>query len=186
MKSYIFYSNNCVHSVNLIKLIESENLQNDFNLIELEKNKDKIPSYIKKVPTIIGPNLAKPLIGIECINWITNRKYFNQTTNNISNNNVVHIYIKPALDGLEFNKKESNAISDSYAGLDDSEFDKKMMNFNSISDNSPITNHIKTKTKSNTEITTLTTTVSNNSYRQPITNNKLKELILARKNQLNK
>ncbi len=180
MKSYIFYSSNCLHSMNLINLIKSENIVDDFNLIELEKNKDKIPSYIKKVPTIISHNLAKPLVGIECINWITNKKYFNQTTNNISNNNVVHIDIKPALDGLEFNKKESNAISDSYAGLDDSKFNKKMMDFNNISDNSPITSHIKTT------IETPTTTNTNNSYKQPITNNKLKELILARKNQLNK
>lgn len=171
MKSYIFYSSNCVHSMKLIELIKSENLIAEFNMIELESNKDKIPASIQKIPTILSQNLNKPLVGsTECINWITNRKYFNQITNNITNNNVIHIDIKPALNGLEFNKKESNSISDSYAGLDDNKFDKKMMNFNNININSPITSHI----------------TNTNQYKQPITNNKLKELILARKNQLNK
>ena len=168
MKSYIFYSSQCMHSMKLINLIQTENLINEFNLIQLETNRDKIPSYIQSVPTIVAPNLSKPLIGKECINWIINRKYFNQTTNNIQNNNVVHIEIKSALDGLEFNKKELNSISDSYTNLNDNQFDKKMMDFNKININSPITSHITAYTN-----------------RQPITNNKLKELILARKNQLN-
>ena len=80
MKSYIFYSSNCVHSMNLVELIKNEKILDEFIMIELESNKDKIPSYITKVPTIISNNLAKPLIGgIECLNWINNRKYFNNT-----------------------------------------------------------------------------------------------------------
>ena len=176
MKSYLFYSSNCTHSTNLIKLIHNENLMEEFNLIELETNIDKIPSYIKKVPTIISSNLSKPLIGIECINWVSNKKYFNQITNNITNNNVIHIDIKPALDGLEFNKKESNTISDSYTSLNDTQFDKKMMDFNNININTPITSHIQNQNQNHIQ----------NQYKQPITNNKLKELILSRKNQLNR
>ena len=54
-----------------------KNLLNDCNLIEFETNRGKIPEYIKSVPTIIAQNLSKPLIGIETINWINNKKYFN-------------------------------------------------------------------------------------------------------------
>ena len=142
MKSYIYYSSQCIHSDKVIKLIETEKLINEFNFIQLETHRDKFPSYITSLPTIIAPNLSKPLVGVECINWILNRKYFNQTTNNINNNNVVHIDIKSALDGLEFNKKESNSISDSYTSLNDTQFDKIMMDFNKININTPITNHI--------------------------------------------
>ena len=151
MKFYVFYSNQCKHSIKLLELIKNENLLNDCNLIEFETNRGKIPEYIKSVPTIIAQNLYKPLIGIETINWINNKKYFNQTTNNLKFNNVIQPNIKSALEGLEFNKLESTK----YTNINETHFDKVVLNYDKITQNDPI-----------------------------VKNNKLKELILFRKNQI--
>ena len=85
---------NSVIFTSALELIKKEDLFDECNLILYETNHDKIPSYIKSVPTIIAPNLLKPLVGVETIEWIKNRKYFNQTTNNIEKNNVISPEIK--------------------------------------------------------------------------------------------
>jgi predicted thioredoxin/glutaredoxin len=164
MKFYLFYSIKCVHSMKLLELIRNENLMDECNLIQYETNQDKIPEYIKTVPTIVAPNLSKPLVGIETVEWIKNKKYFNQITNNINNNNVVQPNIKSALEGLEFNKKESSCISDHYTNINDTQIDKVMLDYNKIVQNTPINNNIISDSK--------------------IPDNKLRELILLRKNQI--
>ena len=168
MKFYVFYSNQCKYSIKLLELIKNENLTSECNLIQFETNQDKIPDYIKSVPTIIAPNLSKPLIGIETIEWIKNKKYFNQITNNIQKNNVIQPNIKSALDGLEFNKLESTSISDHYTNINDTQFDKVMLNYDRITQDSPITNNLLNDKIMDTKIS----------------NNKLKELINFRKNQI--
>jgi hypothetical protein len=168
MKFYVFYSNQCKYSIRLLELIKCENLLDECNLILFETNQDKIPAYIKSVPTIIAYNLSKPLIGIETIEWIKNRKYFNQTTNNIQKNNVIQPDIKSALEGLEFNKLESTSISDHYTNINDVQFDKVMLNYDKITQDAPITHNLTNDKISDTKIS----------------NNKLRELILFRKNQI--
>jgi len=168
MKFYVFYSNQCKYSIKLLELIKCENLLDECNLIQFETNQDKIPSYIKSVPTIIAPNLLKPLVGIETIEWIKNKKYFNQITNNIKKNNVISPDIRSALEGLEFNKLESTSISDHYTNINDTQIDKVMLNYDKILQNTPIINNISNDKIIDTKIS----------------NNKLKELILFRKNQI--
>lgn len=168
MKFYVFYSIHCKYSVKLLELIKNENLLNECNLIQFETNQEKIPSYITSVPTIIAPNLSKPLIGIQTIEWINNRKFFNQTTNNIEKNNVVSPDIKSALEGLEFNKLESTSISDHYTNINDTQIEKVMLNYDKITQNAPITNNLTNDKISDTKIS----------------NNRFKELILFRKNQI--
>ena len=168
MKFYVFYSNQCKYSFRLLELIKNEDLFDECNLILYETNHDKIPSYIKSVPTIIAPNLLKPLVGVETIEWIKNRKYFNQTTNNIEKNNVISPEIKSALEGLEFNKSELISISDRYTNINDTQFEKVMLNYDKITQNAPITNNL----------------LNNKLTENKISNNKLKDLILLRKNQI--
>ena len=187
MKFYVFYSNQCTHSMKLVQLIQNEKLLDECNLILLETTLDKIPDFIKSVPTIVAPNLSKPLVGIETIEWIKNKKYFNQITNNIQNNNVIQPNIKSALEGLEFNKLESTSISDHYTNINDTPFDKVMLDFNKISENAPITHNlthtiISDKIISDTKIISDAKIISDTKI---ISNNRLKELILFRKNQIN-
>ena len=140
MKFYVFYSKQCKYSNKLLELIKEYKLLDECNLISLEDNYNNIPKNIKIVPTIIAPNLAKPLVGNDKIIWIENLKYFNQTTNNIKLNNTINPDIKSALEGLEYNKNESSKISDNYTTINDQHIDKVMLNYDKISQNLPITN----------------------------------------------
>ena len=92
MKFFVFYSNKCKFCDNLLKVIQNEKLMDQCQLICFETESEKIPDIITNVPTIIARNLTKPLVGLEAIKWIENMKFFNQTTNNITHNNLF-IYI---------------------------------------------------------------------------------------------
>ncbi len=172
MKFFVFYSNKCQYCDNLLKAIQNERLVEHCQLICFETNPEKIPNIITNVPTIIAKDLMKPLVGMEAIVWIENRKFFNQITNNIVSNNVINPNIVSALKDLEFNKSESSSISDHYTNITDTNIDKLMMEYEKIDVNAPITNDITNKKISDIKIT------------DELQEQKLKELILLRKHQL--
>ena len=172
MKFFVFYSNKCKFCDNLLKVIQNEKLMDQCQLICFETESEKIPDIITNVPTIIARNLTKPLVGLEAIKWIENMKFFNQTTNNITHNNVVNPNIISVLKDLEYNKLESSSFSDHYTNITDINIDKSMMDYNKININAPITNDITNKKILDIKIT-------NESQKQ-----KLKELIILRKQQL--
>lgn len=172
MKFFVFYSNKCIYCEKLLKTIQEEKLIDQCKLINFDTNPEKIPNFINSVPTIIAPNLLKPLVGIEAIEWITNKKYFNQVTNNIKTTNVINPNIKSAIDELSFNKQESSKISDHYTTINDSNISKPMLDYDKINENAPITNDITNKKISDMKI--------NNSLQEL----KLRELITLRKHQL--
>lgn len=168
MKFFIFYSNNCQYCNKLLKIIKEENLNEECQLICFESNPDKIPEFITNVPTIIAHNLSKPLVGLEAVEWVMNKKYFNQTTNNIKYNNVINPNIQSALKDFEFNKQEIMSISDHYTNINDVQIEKVLMNFNNI-DKPIINNNI----------------IKDNKISNDIQEKKLKELISLRKHQIN-
>jgi hypothetical protein len=170
MKFFIFYSNNCQYCNKLLKIIKDEKLNEDCQLICFESNPDKIPEFITNVPTIIAQNLSKPLVGLEAVEWIINKKYFNQTTNNIKNNNVINPNIQSALKEYEFNKQEIMSISDHYTNINDTQIEKILMDCNNI--NIPLLNN-------NNNI------ITENKITNDIQEQKLRELILLRKHQIN-
>ncbi len=172
MKFFVFYSNKCQYCERLLKIIHKEKLSNQCQLICFEANPERIPPFITSVPTIISKNLSKPLIGIDAVEWVENRKYFNQTTNNVNNNNVVNPRIVSALKELEFNKSEVNTISDRYTTIGDGIINKPMLDFDKININAPITNDISNKKIEDIKIT------------NDLQNKKLKEIITLRKLQL--
>lgn len=169
MKFFVFYSNNCEYCKKLLDYINNEKLTNECQLVCFESDPDKIPEFITNVPTIIAKNLSKPLVGLEAVEWIKNKKYFNQITNNIKINNIYDPNIKSALNGLEFNKNEIMSISDKYTTINDTQIEKVLMNYDNI--NKPILNNINKTTEK---------IVSNE-----IQENKLRELIAQRKHQIN-
>lgn len=169
MKFFVFYSNNCQYCNKLLKYIQEENLNNECSLICFESNPDKIPEFITNVPTIIAQYLSKPLIGLEAVEWIKNKKYFNQTTNNIKINNVINPNIESALKELEFNKNEIMSISDKYTTINDTHIEKVLMNYENI--NKPIVNNTKK--------------IVENRITNELQEHKLRELISLRKHQIN-
>ena len=109
---------------------------------------------------------------METIEWIENKKYFNQITNNISSNNVINPNIVSALKDLEFNKSESSTISDHYTNITDTNIEKSMMDYDKININAPITNDITNRKISDTKID------------GQLQEQKIKELISLRKHQI--
>ena len=172
MKFFVFYSANCGHCQRLIKTIQDEKITDQCQLICFESNPDKFPQFITSVPTIIAENLTKQLIGKEAMDWIENKKFFNQTTNNINKKNVVDPKIKSPVEEFGFNKSESTSISDHYTNINDVDIEKTMLDYTKVGDNAPITNDVSNKRISDTKI--------NNELQEQ----KLKELILLRKHQL--
>lgn len=174
MSFFVFYSNKCEYCKHLLKIIDNEGYADRCKLICFESSPDKIPEFISNVPTIIAKNLSKPLIGIEAIEWIQNKKFFNQITNNIISYNVIDPNIKSALKELEFNKQESSSISDHYTNINDTNIIKNMLEYDKIDIDAPITNDI-----TNTKITDIKIT-------DELQDKKLRELILIRKQQIQK
>jgi len=172
MTFFVFYSNKCQYCENLLRSIQNEKLVDQCQLICFETNADKIPNIITNVPTIIAKNLLKPLVGLEAIEWIENKKYFNQITNNIVSNNVINPNIVSALKDLEINKSESSTISDHYTNITDTNIEKSMMDYDKININAPITNDITNRKISDTKID------------EQLQEQKIKELISLRKHQI--
>ena len=143
MKFFLFYSNKCRYCSNIIDLINSDNLSNECQMICFEDEPSKIPSIITDVPTIVAPNLTQPLVGIDALKWIENKKYYDQITNNINKINVINPKIESAIDYLAFNKKETVSISDSYTNIEDIDIEKNQLDFTKISLNAPITNNVE-------------------------------------------
>jgi hypothetical protein len=136
----------------------------------IEKEPNKIPKVITDVPTIIVKGLSEPLIGIKAIEWIENKKYFDQTTNNIKKNNVLDPHIESALKDLEFNKNENNSISDHYTNFKDGDrLVKKFVDVKNI-------DNIKIIEENNQQ--------SDIKLTNELQTKKLKEMILLRRSQI--
>jgi len=142
----LFYSNNCIFSLNILQLINNENLDDYFIKIQVDdpKNFDKI-QHITKVPTIITKEIPMPLVGKAAFEWIKNKKYFNQTTNNIKYaNNIANPNIKSDIDKLAYNITDTNKITDRYTDINDNKNNdnqNNLLSYNKLLDNVPITNN---------------------------------------------
>jgi len=144
----LFYSNNCIFSLNILQLINNENLDDKFIKIQVDDpiNHDKIKD-ITKVPTIITKEIQTPLVGKAAFEWIKNKKYFNQTTNNIKYAiNILNPDIKSDIDKLAYNINDTNKITDRYTDINDKndkiiDNQNNLLTYNKLLDNVPITNN---------------------------------------------
>ena len=78
----VFYSNKCQHCLKLVTLMKNMDMVQHFNFICVDNN-NNIPNNIKKVPTLIVPDLNRPIEGKKAFEWVKNNKYFYRNTNNI-------------------------------------------------------------------------------------------------------
>ena len=72
----LFYSDRCNYCVKLLKYIESNKIDSEFKLINIDGN-ENIPSQIKAVPTIIDKDINVPLEGKNAFDYVYNKKFFN-------------------------------------------------------------------------------------------------------------
>tara|TARA_B100000161_G_C33536377_1_gene408535 strand:- start:824 stop:1294 length:471 start_codon:yes stop_codon:yes gene_type:complete len=77
----LFYSERCKFSSELIKKLKETNFSKEFQLIDIDNN--QVPSKIKVVPTIIDPEYKDLLEGKKAFEYIFNKKYFDNPTNNL-------------------------------------------------------------------------------------------------------
>ena len=90
-KNILFFSNYCSHSKKCLEIINKTNLRQQILLFCIDENMEKIPSFIKSVPTILTPN--KDLLqGKQLFNYLENIYNSNQESN-----------FQPSLNNSDFN-----------------------------------------------------------------------------------
>lgn len=77
----LFYSKKCKFSDQLIKKINESKFSSEFKMINID-NSDQVPDQIKVVPTIIDPEFKDLLEGKKAFDYLNNKKYFDNSTNN--------------------------------------------------------------------------------------------------------
>lgn len=86
--SVLFYSNKCRSCVDLLVILKNENLLSHFKLVCVDDKLDKLPQTMM-VPTMIIPNINKPLAAQETFEWVNRVKFLRQqqtpTLANINN-----------------------------------------------------------------------------------------------------
>lgn len=93
-KNILFYSNYCSHSKNCIEMINKTNLRQQILIFCIDDNMEKIPSFIKSVPTILTP--SKELIqGKQLFNYLEHIYMSNQSDNSLSLPNISNINSNP-------------------------------------------------------------------------------------------
>ena len=126
-KHILFYSDQCVHCCNLLKIIESQ--KDNFKLIDVNNKNVKIPNIIEKVPTLIVRGMNKPLIGKEVFTWLSAQEFINLQTNNIE-------YVKNPKFNVDKINQNPNTKDTNYISLnnDDDELNKSIVNFNKMNE----------------------------------------------------
>src|SRR5580692_5310725 len=80
----LFYSLKSQPCIDLITLLKNSNLLRHFRMFCIDESSNKMPSYIKFVPTLIINNIPKPLEGPEAFNWVNMaRQWTTQNTMNM-------------------------------------------------------------------------------------------------------
>ena len=77
----LFYSKKCKFSNQIINKINESKFSSEFKMINID-NSDQVPEQIKVVPTIIDPELKDLLEGKKAFDYLNNKKYFDNSTNN--------------------------------------------------------------------------------------------------------
>lgn len=73
-KPLLFFSNKCEYSILAIQKIMTKNLVSKFILICIDDKLDKIPRYIRQVPSIIEPGKIEVITGDVVYSFIDNMK----------------------------------------------------------------------------------------------------------------
>ena len=77
----LFYSKKCKFSNQIINKIIESKFSSEFKMINID-NSDQVPEQIKVVPTIIDPEFKDLLEGKKAFDYLNNKKYFDNSTNN--------------------------------------------------------------------------------------------------------
>jgi hypothetical protein len=110
-----YYSNKCPYSSNFIKELKATDYFNDFRFICVDPsiNRPQLPSWLKKVPTIVISGENQPRVDGDVMNWISEMRI--RTTNKNSQNLQNQ---KTITDPQEYISCEMGGFKDNYSFLD--------------------------------------------------------------------
>jgi len=115
----IFYSQKCNTCNLLLKLIHDEKLSYYFEFICVDDKIDKLPAYIRRVPTMIVTDVNKPLEGNEVLKWVESMKYIRQSQEALQTKKLaVQINTANQMGPKPFAKMEMSGFTDAYAIAD--------------------------------------------------------------------
>lgn len=77
----IYYSDKCKYCKELLNFVKSSNII--IELVNIDYN-DYPKDQVFSVPTLIAPDLVKPLVGKSVFDWVKNQQFFNSQSNNIN------------------------------------------------------------------------------------------------------
>ena len=66
----VYYSNYCLNSKEFINILCKTPVYNKFIKVNVSDANVNIPPFVKSVPTIIVPNVNRPLVGEEVFKWL--------------------------------------------------------------------------------------------------------------------
>lgn len=106
-KNILFFSNYCSHSKNCLEIINKTNLRQQILLFCIDENMEKVPSFIKSVPTILTPN--KDLIqGKQLFTYLEDVYNSNRPTNSQPSLNTSNLNSNPPINQSINNNNNQN------------------------------------------------------------------------------
>lgn len=121
-----FYSNQCKVCKAFFSELATTPFKNEFNFVCVDTTpRNRLPGYLKKVPTIVVQGEGEPLVGNEAINWLWIKKMQDPRMNNQQQasgqeqGNARGGQQEPSEMGLGFwNPLEMGSAGDSYSFID--------------------------------------------------------------------
>lgn len=115
-KNILFFSNYCSHSKKSLEIINKTNLRQQILLFCIDENMEKIPSFIKSVPSLLTPN--KDLVqGKQLFNYLENIYKSNQQINSQPSLNTFDFNSNPQINqSINLNNNQNNSKEE--IGLD--------------------------------------------------------------------
>lgn len=115
----LFYSRHCKTCENLMKILQNENLLQFFRLICVDNQLDTLPSFIKKVPTLLVSTSKQPLVDNGIYEWIKTMKYLRQSkveeNKNIAEYNINKTQNQNTQGPRAYLNQEMDGFSDTFA-----------------------------------------------------------------------
>ena len=69
-KNYLFVSNQCQHSKNIIQKIKSSPLSNEIQIVNIDDNRVQLPSFVQCVPTLYVPSKRQVITDSHLFQWV--------------------------------------------------------------------------------------------------------------------
>jgi hypothetical protein len=112
----LFYSEKCETSQHLITLLYNEGLLGNFRKFSLEKDRQFFPKSIDRVPTLIAPEVPRPLVAQEAFQWLQGIKFMRHQQMIEKNKKIAHMNM---LKNMQAQNGPNPLITSEMAGFSD-------------------------------------------------------------------